>query len=336
MIDTVFSRCPVGSATEYIMRTGRLQAALAEAGARFRLLQELDEGFQHVHFTQEEPLHFRDGGNIPPIWAQSQGDRTVLLGLTFQHERWGLFVRENDPAADVAALRGKRIAIPVRESIPVDFQRYTALCALAFYLEQAGLRPEDVELVYVPCAAYHIARSADLNVMKRDFDLMTEEFQAVQEGRADAALANSVKAVRLMRSGLFRNLLPEALQFSERGLNNNNPILITCTRAFAYAHPEIVVTYLRELLDGADAAAAEPERFIETVCTGIYEATPEEMKAAYLPDVTDIRRPSLDDRALAAMEARIRFLRDVGAIQREPSLTRWADNSFLQAAERSR
>ena len=333
MIETVFSRCPVGSVTELIMRNGRLQAALTRAGAAFRLLQEMDVRFQRTHFTQEEPLHFRDGGNIPPIWAQAQGERSVLLGLTFQHERQGLFVRPDSALHGPEDLRGARIAIPVREAEPVDFQKLTALCGVQQILSRVGLTPADIEPVYIPCAAYRIQQSKSLNVMKRDFDFMTEEFQAVAEGRADAAYANSVKVVRHMREGVFRNLLPAEAQFDENALNNNNPILITCTRRFAYEHPEIVTVYLRELIYAAEEAAANPEMFIDAVCAGIYEATPDELREAYMPDLTTIRRPRLDDEALAAVERRIAFLLDEKAIARAPSLTAWADAGFLRAAE---
>ena len=79
----------------------------------------------------------------------------------------------------------------------------------------------------------------------------------------------------------------------------------------------------------------DPEYFIAAVCTGFYEGTPEEMKAAYLPDVTDVRRPSLDDRALTAVETRIRFLRDAGAIRHTPSLTRRANCGFCRRRKSS-
>lgn len=331
-MDVIFSRCPVGTVTEMLMRTGRIQEALKEEGHTFRLLQEMDPKFMPAHFTQVEPLAFRDGGNIPPIWAQSQENRSVVVGVTYQYERQGIFVRNDSDIKCLEDLKGRKFAIPVRTAIPVDFQKATALCGLECALEGTGVHMSDIRIVDIPCSAYNIKQSKSLNVMKKDFDLVTEEFAAVQEGLADAAYANSVKVTRLMEQELFRNLLDEDKQRARGVLNNNNPIVITCTKKFAYEHPDIVVLYLKELINAGNYAKDHKDEFIANVCEGIYEASPEEMINSYSDDINMIRVPSLNEEDVKALKKRADFLFRCGIINHIPDIDSWVDPNFLEKA----
>ena len=85
----------------------------------------------------------------------------------------------------------------------------------------------------------------------------------------------------------------------------------------------------------AEQAEARPRDFIEAVCSGVYEATPEEMTEAYADDLTKIRRPELGERELDAVRRRCGYLYRAGCIERVPDLAAWADGSFLKAARES-
>ena len=333
----VVSRCPVATATELSMKKGWLQKALEKQGGEFCLLQSMDKQYHQAHFTQQAPLHFREGGNIPPLWARSQGECCVLLGASFQRERRGIYVRTEDDIRTVADLRGKRLAIPVREKAVVDFRKLTMLHGFQDVLRHYGLGLEDVELV--PVSAQNITSAATvgkkMDVLKKDDDFLTEDFQAVLDGRADAAFANSIKAVRHDKVGLLREIMTEEDQRVIPNINNNAVLPLTCTKPFADEHPEIVVAYLKTVILAARWAAAHQEEFIETVCGGVYGATPKEMGRAFdLPYLFAHREPILDESAFSMLEEEKTFLLENGVIRPEDDydLRDWGAPHFLAQA----
>ncbi len=338
-MQVVVSRCPVATATELAMKKGWLQKALEEQGGEFCLLQSMDKRFHQCHFTQQAPLHFREGGNIPPLWARAQGERCVLLGVSFQRERRGIYVRPEDSIRTPADLRGRRLAIPVRDEAVVDFRRMTMLHGFRDVLRGYGLTLEDVELV--PVRARNISAAAavgkKMDVLRRDDDFLTEDFQAVLDGGADAVFANSVKAVRHDRAGVLRDIMTEEDQRAIPNVNNNAVLPLTCTKPFADEHPEMVVTYLKTVILAARWAAGHREEFIETVCGGVYGATPEEMGLAFdLPYLFAHREPVLDETAFSMLEEEKTFLLENGVIraQDDYDLRDWAAPHFLiQALE---
>jgi ABC-type nitrate/sulfonate/bicarbonate transport system substrate-binding protein len=331
-MQVVFSKCPVGAATEIIMRNGALIDMIDRSGGEFTLLQSMAPEFQKAHFTQEAPLHFRDGGNMPPIWAQSIADRSVLLGATRQYERVGLFVKADSQISEVSQLKGRRIAIPIREKAVFDFRRYTAIRGVETLLGFYGLTPGDVEYVPVKCTDAPPRRISGFTVQTKDTDFLTQDVLAVLDGDADAVFCNSIKAVRHADAGLMKNLIPEEGQIPRTYVNNNSCLLITCTKPFAYDHPEIVITYLRELFKAADWAAENRDAFLETVSHGVYDADPAECARSFSENVHKLRRPAMTDELLALADSQKIFLLRQGALEKDFDILRWADGSFLEEA----
>lgn len=334
----VVSRCPVATATEFSIKKGWLQEALKNQGAEFCLLQTMDKQYYNAHFTQQAPLHFREGGNIPPLWARSQGDRCVLLGVSYQRDRRGVYVRPDDDICSVADLRGKRLAIPIRKDAVVDFRQMTALHGLRDVLGHYGVGFDEVELVPVPAKNIVGSLHGKMDLLRKEDNFLTEEFQAVLEGKADAAFATSSKAVRHDRAGILREIMTEEDQRNIRYVNNDSVLPLTCTRPFADEHPEIVVTYLKAVIQAARWAAVHQDEFVEEVCSSVYDATPDEMRAAFdLPYLFAHREPVLDETAFVMLEEEKRFLIERGVIRAEDDfdLRAWAAPQFLEEALRS-
>ncbi len=336
MVKTVFSRCPVGTATEYLIRKGTLREALRRVDAEVCILQEMDPAYRDAHYTQTFPLHFRDGGNIPPLWAQSKGDRCVLLGVTYQKEARGIYVRTDSDISCVEELKGRKLALPVRKEAVIDFRYFTALCGFEEALAYYNLSLKDTEPVFVSAAnirmeQVHGAKKSGAGFPTEDF--LTEDFLAVEDGRADAAFANSVKAVRHDQAGLFRNLLSGEEQAAIPNKNNNAVLVITCTKPFAYAHPEIVRAYLRELVQAGIEIGQHRQEFLETTAAGVYGATAEEFAKSFDAEQLFQRIPELTDKSLALLEERKEFLIRHKAIapQDDYDLAKWADVSFIRS-----
>ena len=337
-VQAVVSRCPVATATEYSMKKNWLSEAFSREGAEFCLLQSLDPELHSAHYTQLYPLVFREGGNIPPLWARSQGERCVLLGATFQKERRGIFVRPDSPIRTVADLRGKRLAIPVRSDAVVDFRRITMLHGFYDVLKYYGIMLDEVELV--PVSAENITSSlkqGTMDTLRSNDDFMTEDFQAVLNGTADAAFANSIKAVRHDRARILREIMSEQDQKDIPNINNNAVLPLTCTKPFCDEHPDIVIAYLKEVIRAARAAQQDQDDFINTVCSGVYGATAEEMRAAFdLPYLFANRVPVLNDKVFEMLQEEKAFLIANGVIRPEDDydLREWAAPEFLEAAMR--
>ncbi len=333
-IQTVVSRCPVGTASELIIKKGWLQKALLQKNAGFCILQSMGSEHLRAHFTQEAPLHFRDGGNIPPIWAQSQGERSVLLGVTFQKDKRGIFVRPDSPIKDIKDLKGKRLAIPVREDAIVDFRQLTALHGFQNILAHVGILMDEVELCPIKCKNIVPSLKKNLDLLDNSVDFITEEIQAVIDGKADAAFTSSVKTERHENAKILANILPLELHREIPDINNDSVLAITCTKPFAYEHPDLVVVYLKELIKAGRWIPDHKKEFVETIASGIYGATPEEIMATFDEELLFQRIPELSDRGFEMLNKEKEFLIQQNMIPKEKDfdIEAWADPGFLEQA----
>ncbi|MYS11864.1 ABC transporter substrate-binding protein, partial [Streptomyces sp. SID6041] len=145
-----FTRCPVPTATGVAADRGWLEGEFASDGIAVRSLQDADPGADRAtHFTHALPGLFREGGNVPALWARSRGERTRLVGLTWIEERQVVLVAPGSPVRGAAALRGLRLALP-RHPVPIDFWRAMALRGFEGALASAGFGLDDARLVDVP------------------------------------------------------------------------------------------------------------------------------------------------------------------------------------------
>lgn len=334
MLDVVFSRCPVGNATELAVRKGWLQNTLSEMDARFVLLQSMDKEYHSAHYEQIPPLHFRDGGNIPPVWAQSHGDRSVLLGVSYQNEARGIYVRPDSPIQSVGDLKGKRIAIDVRPDAVIDFRYLTAMRGIESAVNYYGFGLENLILEKINCQNIVTRKTDGLSTLRSSEDFLTEDFEAVIDGKADAVFAHSIKAVRHDKAGILRNIMTPEDQKDIPNLNNNAILAITCTKPFAYEHPEIVIAYLKEIIKAAEYIKGNHEDFLESSADGIYGATPEEMAASFENEQLFSRYPELSDKGLSLMDKQKEFQIKMGTINKENDfdILKWSDPAFLKKA----
>lgn len=162
-----FTRCPVPTATGIAADRRWLTDEFARDGIAVRSLQDAEpDADRAAHYTHALPGLFREGGNVPALWARSRGERTRLVGLTWIEERQSILVAPGSGLRGAAALRGSRIALPVH-SIAIDFWRAMALRGFEGALASTGLGLADAVPVDVPADGSREQWSAELAALRR-------------------------------------------------------------------------------------------------------------------------------------------------------------------------
>lgn len=89
-----FTRCPVPTATGIAADRGRLTEEFAADGITVRSLQDVPpELAADHHYTHGLTGLFREGGNVPALWARARGEATRVVGLTWIEEPQSILVR---------------------------------------------------------------------------------------------------------------------------------------------------------------------------------------------------------------------------------------------------
>ncbi len=226
-----FTRCPVPTATGIAADRRWLTDEFARDGIAVRSLQDAEpDADRSAHYTHALPGLFREGGNVPALWARSRGERTRLVGLTWIEERQSILVAPGSGLRGAAALRGSRIALPVH-SIAIDFWRAMALRGFEGALASAGLGLVDAVPVDVPADGSREQWSAELAALRR--------------GDVDAVYVKGALAVEAARrSGAEVAVELDDLPDPAHRINNGTPRPITVHQDLLDEHPGLVDRFL--------------------------------------------------------------------------------------------
>jgi len=138
-----YTICPVGNASYLAAKKGWLNEGLAKFQATATLLQTLPKKHWAVHYNYKDAALFREGGNIPPIWSKAQGEKSVLIGLTFLDHKQYLLVRADSPIDSVEQLRKHRLGLQSRPEFIIDFGKASAQRGFATALAARGFAPSE-------------------------------------------------------------------------------------------------------------------------------------------------------------------------------------------------
>ncbi|HSC88038.1 MAG TPA: hypothetical protein VLC09_12235, partial [Polyangiaceae bacterium] len=89
-VDIWYSRCGAATASALAIRQGWLQREFDGGSTRLHSLRDSDD--QEVlnsHYHHGLSGLFREGGNIPPIWARAGGSDTAVVAITWLDEYQG-------------------------------------------------------------------------------------------------------------------------------------------------------------------------------------------------------------------------------------------------------
>jgi ABC-type nitrate/sulfonate/bicarbonate transport system substrate-binding protein len=324
-----YTRCPVPTASGIALDLGLLHDEFAKSDIPLESIRDSDDPRVNIsHFDHSLPGLFREGGNIPAIWARSEGRDTVVVALTWIDEFQAILVRPDSGIRSLSDLKHRTIGLPRQNGQRVDFARAMALRGIDSALALGGLSLDDAELADVTSEQRSFATSS--GVANGRFHEL--ESSALLRGDVDAIYVKGAPGLGTARTHGLRILVNLADQSDPRlRVNNGNPRPVTVDRRTALERPDLVARYLAVLLRAADWARSNPEEVFSIIGKEVGR-TPDEAREAYGDnahhhfglDLSDVRR-----RGLASQKD---FLHRHGFIARDFDVDAWIDPKPLALA----
>ncbi|TQI66827.1 ABC transporter substrate-binding protein [Clostridium sp. KNHs216] len=322
-----YTICPVGNSSYLAANRNKLVEGLKKLDVTPVLLQSLPQPFWKAHFDYQDPVLFREGGNIPPIWAKSNDADVVLIGLALLRQKQYILVRADSPIDSVEQLRDFKIGIPVHPAALIDFHRASAEHGFALALAARGVSLKEANFVEVHAEGDFVS----VPPWARDRSVSEEE-AALDRGEVDAIYVKSSRAQKLLDTGKYRVIFDIAANPSQLSpINNEYPNALTVSRYLAEEFPEVVTAYVKELLLAAEWAKTNREEALALLAKqtlGTVGQTVSSHSNGFYRELA----PNLSQESLQALEGQKRFLYDHGYLKKDFDLDKWADDRFLKAA----
>lgn len=337
-LDSVwYTRCPAPTPLSIAHQLGWVDRQFQASGVAVRSIRDSkDPAVRQSHFTHALDYSFRQGGNIPPIWARSGGRQTRVVGITTTDEFQAIIALPSSGISSGANLKGRRIGVPRKpnEEI-VDFQRATALKGIVSALSLEGLSHADVELVYLDSAEASLIErgNAAFLGLKRRYPY-GDELLALASGKIDAffvkgaeglVLANQIGAVVASEFGFHPD--------PKIRINNGTPRPLTVDARFLDEHFDLVTELVATVNRVAGWAESNPDDAVRFIAAEIGVGE-DAIWAANGPDVHRHLSLSLDEDQIAAFDHFKHFLLEWGFIPADFDVFGWIEQGPLEAANR--
>ena len=341
-IDTLwYTRCPAPTPFGIAIQHGWLAQEFAADGIAVQALQDAqDPAIRRSHFTHSQPHSFRQGGNIPALWARASGARTRVIGISWVDEFQGLIALRNSDVATPQQLRGKRIGLPRNTAASVvDFHRATALRGIASLLDAAGLTLADVELIDLPYAPLGLADARAIDDQGFGTLLAThpqQEFSrealALAGAEVDAVFvkgATGLAAANVLNARVVTDISAQPNRLLHA--NNGTPRPLTVDAALLDARPDLVARVLARTLEAGAWAAAHPQ---ESAAYIARETRSPELwvRHAYGTQLHTQLQLDLAPQSVAALDDFKGFLHTHGFLPADFDVAAWIDPAPLAQA----
>ena len=333
-----YTRCPLPTASGVAISGGFLDAAFAGEGIAVRSLRDAEQDVREQHFDHAHPALFRQGGNIPPIWARSRGAGTRLIGLSWPQTFQAVISLPDRGLRSAADLRAARIALPRHVHGQIDFWRAMVLRGTVSAAQSAGLAADELRFVDVDVqegflTEEHAVDGGSLFTARESARLWSSEALALVRGEVDAIYVYGpvgLQTVAFLDAVVVTDIgsLDRRLQ-----INGTTPTALTVSADLLEERPQDVERYVATLLRAADHAGEHPDDAFR-VFAAEAGAGEEWARIAHPPELPNQLRPSLDPELVRALEDQIDFLLHHGFIDRGIDLDAWIDARPLTAATR--
>lgn len=332
-----YTRCPVATASSIAINRGLFDAEFGPDQISVSSLRaSTDAHVRQSHFDHQQPNSFRQGGNVPAIWARSQGYDVRLIGASWG-ERFQAIVAlpESGPQSE-HDLPGRRLSLPWRLNDQIDFRQATSLRAYIAALTTIGSTLAEVELVDIPVAETYIGdndatRDGTLFTPKKLRRLQAAEVFALIRGQVDAIYVSGALGLELV--ALLDAVIAADISSYQPNLQVNNvtPTVLTVSGNLLEARPDLVARYVAVVMRAARWAEknrAEAFRVIAQEVGSVEDWIPE----AHGEDANRHLTPDLGPDLVAAVVSQKDFLLEHGFIQHDVDVEEWLDRGPLAEA----
>lgn len=326
-----YSRCPVPTTSGIAQHYQWLHRAFARHGVTVASLRaSADPQVRAAHYNHAHPDMFREGGNVPPIWARAGGQDTVVVGITWIDERQDLLVRGDDPLLRVPAdIRGRKLGLPRHQTRNVDIARTAHLRGLLTGLALAGVGRDEVTFVDIHGGEFDLREAGHASPGEDRADLVG----ALLAGGVDVIYAKGAHSAALQaRHGLRPLIDINAQQDPLLRVNAGTPRPITVNRDLLARAPDLVALYLAVLLATADWARTHHAQAVAALAheTG---ASAADIVLGYGADFHHHLRPALSPVYRQGLAVQKDFLLAEGFLPGDFDLDSWIDPAPLAAAQ---
>ncbi len=332
-----YTRCPVPTALGLAVRRGVLDEAIAPLGLKLASIQQSSSrATQTSHFTHTLADSIRHGGNTPAIFARSTGADTRIVALSWTPTPHPILALPRSGIRSVKDLKGKRLALSLRQNDAIDFWRAAALRAYEAALATEGLTLADVELVDLPVERSYLDESrliSGANRLATGGDLQREEVFALIRGKVDAIYSQSAFAAEVASFtgaevvydvGLHPDRVEQA--------NNALPEAFTVSASLIEQEFEAVAAILAASILSAEWAKTHHREAVRIIASEQHVAE-ETVEVAYGPELTRHLGIDLSPFRVEALGRRKDFLLRHGFITADFDLGTWVDPRPLRRAE---
>lgn len=331
-----YTRCPVPTPLGLAARQGWFNDEFRPDGIAIHTLQETqDSELRESHYDHRLPYSFRQGGNVPAIWARARGADTRVLGLNWIDESQLILALPGSGITAPADLRGRRIGLPVHQN-SIDHGRASALRGIHVALEVGGLTPQDVRFIDIAAGGgtrdrgWANSTAPGDSASRRGDSGYGTVIQALRDGTVDVVFTKGARGLEAAHAhGL--TFVYDARNHPDPRVRSNNgaPRPITVDAALLAARPDLVDRFLERIVRIGEWAAAHPGETVNYIARES-GSTDEWVRKAYGADVHLHQGTDLEPASVSALAGYKDFLFRTGFIARDFSVTEWIDPAPLE------
>lgn len=335
-IDTLwYTRCPVPTPLGIAAQRGWIEAEFKKDGISVRTIQdEIDPVIRESHFDHNLENSFRQGGNIPAIWARAAGRDTRVIGLTWTDEAQVILTLPKYGVRSLADLRGKKLGVLTNPFGSIDFWRATTLRAYSVALELEGLSEEDVELVDLPRSE----PQAPVRGWQRQGSRSPEdspEVAALLDGRVQAIFHKGSRGLEIADAIGAEVIFDVGKHPDPRvRVNNGSPRTLTVDAKLLENGLDIAARLTERVLLAGQWAAENQREAIRYVAKET-NSTEAAVERAYGKDVGEHLQTDLDESSIDALSDFKDFLFRRGFLRADFDVRSWIDPRPLALAKKS-
>lgn len=286
---------------------------------------------QLSHYDHHIPWSVRQGGSAPALWARSIGTDTRLIGINWLDEFQAVIALPGSGIITGRDLAGRRLGL-LSANHPIDHTKAAHLRGYLTALDLAGLSLRDVELVELPETLASFG-SPGAEEGQPTYRPGGRGVDALRNGLIDALFVRGPHGVAVVDA--LKAVVVTAISDHPDPLvrvNNGTPRPLTVHARLLRDRPDVVARLVRRVASvGAWAPrnADEAARLIGKQ-SGVGVST---VARAYAGQLADRLTTTLDDVAVAGLEAYKRFLFEHRFLPFDFSITEWIESRPLHSAQ---